>query len=47
MMRNWQSCKVAVFTDTGHCDQCGRWREFLREQVVDPSSPFNLMVRAT
>ena len=45
-MRKWQTSKGAVFDDKGRCGRIGKCREFLRNQVVDPSSPFNIIVRA-
>lgn len=46
-MRKWQSTNHAVFDGKGRCGRLGKCREFLRNQVVDPSSPFNIIVRAT
>jgi len=43
-MRKWQSTNHAVFDGKGRCGRLGKCREFLRNQVVDPSSPFNIII---
>ena len=45
-MRKWQSGKQAGFDDKGRCGRVGKTREVLRNQVIDPSSPFNIIVLA-
>ena len=45
-MGKWQSSKPEVFDSQGRCGPVGKFREFLRQQVIDPSSMFNIIVRA-
>ena len=45
-MNKWQSSKQQVFDGQGRCGPVAKFREFLRKQVIDPSSPFNIIVRA-
>ena len=45
-MNKWQSSKQQVFEGQGRCGLVAKFREFLRKQVIDPSSPFNIIVRA-